>query len=162
MAHIDVYISKDFSIVEKQAIIEAITQWQKSTDGLLSFHIVDLNTEHLVPDEIGNALYNITIIKDNDSGTLKRLEEEADAHGRVLGYAFWFFNCNFAGLCTKRIKNKKTLKMIAMHEIGHLLRLSHIDKKAVMHRYVTNMTAKISKYDLNQLITVWKDFYLQQ
>jgi len=158
IAHVDIYISKEFSTVEKGCIIDGITEWQKATLGLISFHIVDLNATQLIPDNIGDSWYNMNFIKIDTGGLVEMLERSDDTIGTVIGYAHAMFGCNFSGLCTSRARTKKRLKRLTMHEMGHMLGLTHINKKAIMNRYITRTTAKISKQDLAQLIAVWRDY----
>ncbi len=158
LAQIDIYISKEFSVAEKGCIIDGITEWQKATLGIISFHIVDLSATDLIPDSIGSAWFNMNFIKVDSGGIVKSLEMEDDGSDNVIGYAHSMYECNFSGLCISRVKSKERLKRLTMHEMGHMLGLSHINKKAIMHRYITSTTAKISKLDLVQIIIVWKNY----
>ena len=134
----DVIISKDFNPHERQAIIDGLNMWKKSANGSVQWHMVtkysqeyynDLGTKYLgrcvnvVEFELATSL---------DPRVIK-IEKQLN---NILGVTIQDKPCTLTRilLVVDMMQNDVETKLVAAHEFGHSMGLSHVtnNKFAIM------------------------------
>lgn len=162
MYPIRIAVIKGFSLKEKGWILEALAEWQEGTGGIIAFHAIDWDTDHLIDHSDPYTCQTINIIKiESDNQSIKTLDKQYD-NVTLLAYACADKTYSMVVMIIDRIQDKY-FKILVMHEIGHRLGLGHTeDKSSVMHQYVTSMTDKVTDLDLWMLIYECRIGVLQQ
>lgn len=137
-------IDKTFTTKEKQAILSALTVWKKVTCGLFDYIVVDDKLDDLFSTQINTN--TIVFLRGTENDTLiKQIDYTEQA--KIFGYAYHSVP-NVIILIPERLDTFYDLKFVAVHEIGHILRINHInDKESVMSKYYTGFN-KITRNDL--------------
>ena len=147
-------IDAAFTLEEKIVIIESLKEWEDKTSNLVAFNIINLEANEIhidgkMPPEAKSYEYYevFTFIKATSSSDIvKKLEE--DTEKKAYGYA----HCGdflYISMIIDRIPNKEIFKSVAMHEVGHLLGMSHLkNKKVLMNKYVNCKINTLTKEDL--------------
>lgn len=147
-------IDAAFTLEEKIVIIEALKEWENKTSNLVAFNIINLEANEIhidgeMPPEAKSYEYYevFTFIRATSSSDIvKKLEEGAEK--RAYGYAHWG-NFLYISMVVDRIQNKEIFKSVAMHEVGHLLGMSHLkNKKVLMNKYINHKINTLTKEDL--------------
>ena len=89
----------------------------------------------------------ITFIKTFKNSKPTKITETK--HGRkVYGYAVWA-KFLYIGMVSDRIPNQETFKVVAMHEVGHLLGMGHLKcKNSLMYKHTNKNIYTLTKSDL--------------
>ena len=155
LVRINIGIDKCFTIQEKQDAIEGLIRWQNGTDGLVLFHIGNMSMNKLVMNkDDGYTNYAINIVK--SYSTDKAIQKQVEKFGHTLnGLASWHKDTTLAFVVVDKIKTRKEFIGLVMHEVGHLLGLSHQPSGTVMCRYSGRPT-RVTAADRYQLISSWR------
>lgn len=152
---IDVGIDNNFTVKEKENIIEAFIRWQDGMRGLVIFHIGNMSVNRLVMHyDDCNTWYAINVIKAYSDDEGIQIEEARLGH-IVNGLATFLDDTTFAFVVVDRIKTDEEFVGLVMHEVGHLLGLNHEMQNTIMHKY-SSRTTNLTESDIRQLIQVWR------
>ena len=137
-------IDKEFSKQEKQVIIDALDTWKKITCGLFDYVIITETLDDLFCDETN--VNTISFLRGSQSDLLINRIDHIE-RCKIYGYAIPS-TPNVIILVPDRIESYHDLKIVVLHEIGHILRIRHIsDKTSIMSKYCTGFN-KITRNDL--------------
>ena len=143
--HRRIKLDKEFSQPQKNEIIYALNQWRNSLHGLFDFSIVERELELITSDDRADTI--IFLCAKNNDRLIKKLDLVEG--NKIWGYAYYSKdNPAVILLIPDRIGGLHDFKNIALHEIGHVLGISHIsDSAAVMSKYYSGMD-KLTYTDL--------------
>jgi predicted Zn-dependent protease len=144
----DIKIDKNFSIKEKEIILQCILDWQDATNQLIIFHVVTTELEKITfeTDSTINILKAAAADKLSQI-MLKRLGKSA------AGFAFYTKNQLFAVPIVDRIPNNAAFHKVVLHEIGHcIMGWQHLEEPiGIMYKSIT-ASNEITYADLELLI----------
>ena len=151
VVHRRIKLDAEFSQVQKYEIIFALNQWKKSLCGLFDFSIVDSNFNLITDDDQIDTI--IFLRAENKDKLIKTIDFVERAN--IYGFAYYSQEKPAVILLVpERINNLHDFKNIALHEIGHVLGISHIsDEVAVMSKYYSGID-KITYSDLVAFFSV--------
>ena len=160
-----VRIDKDFNKSEREIIIDSLKDWEKYSDGLVKFIIINyaahpyyVEDGYYIKKEQIDCFDTVDIVKSlSTHNIIQHIDNQHE--NNIYGYAYPDHAPNFILIITDRLKTKKTFKDIVMHEIGHILGVSHLDdERTLMHKYYYKSKCKgISEKDIRAFIynTKW-------
>lgn len=123
---INIYIDKDFSKEEEIEIIRGIEEWNYAMSGAVILSVV--STEfNMEPSIIKSGGWFIL-----KTDSIRKSREDSNGH-YVLGYVNKIGG-NYLSIVSDRVR--WNLKMIVMHEIGHLLGIKHTWRGLMFSEYV--------------------------
>ena len=158
LGKIDIGIDQSFTVQEKRNVIEGLIRWQDGTDGLVLFHIGNMSMNKLIMnDDDGYTWYAMNIIKAYHTDPSIQEYEKQFKH-KINGLAVWHDNTHLAFVVVDKIKTKEEFIGLVMHEVGHLLGLSHWIKDAVMYKYSGRPT-RVAAADRYQLVNAWRKWF---
>jgi hypothetical protein len=152
----NVKVDNNFFKWEKKIVVKSLRAWEKASNNLIVFNILDMNMTHIDP----NDYYVIHILKAcSEDEVIKKADKRFNSKTNV-GYAFYDGKQLFAMPIIDRIKDKKMLYKVTTHEIGHCITgWNHLEKPTgIMYHRVTK-TDKITYDDLNLLIENIKTYF---
>lgn len=149
MIHRRIKIHNKFNEEEKQKIHESLKTWNKITCGLFDYTIIEETASEI---DLSDGYNTIVFLKCSPKESLIRLLDSQEKN-KIYGYAYQ--NCpNVILIVPKRLNSLMDFKKILVHEIGHMLNISHIrDKRSLMHPYY-NGNNKITENDLIAFLSV--------
>jgi len=159
---VDVYISPEFSEREQTNIIKGILMWEKAVDGSLSWRLQKFEPFMTIPAP---------------RGTHEGVQHRTVLFRRAVSTDDWVIawqarpenNRNLIGLCQRdslyevavlwliedRLTTQTDEIVIAAHEFGHALGISHVvDNSSVMSTFYTRSTKTLTKHDLDAFFNV--------
>ena len=146
------YIDETFTTQDDFMIGLAAAQWEKKTDGLVTFKMHYLvNSAEFVTLEDSKA---ITIVKVgvNDPFT----EEAENEAGNLLGLYTRRFHNELIALNVDRIDSALEMRATTMHELGHALGLDHNPRKfTLMYPSEEFGGHSITNYDLEEFCYIY-------
>lgn len=149
---VSVAIDCAFILKEKKLIIESLIQWQEASNGLVTFHLINMDMKSLIQNETEGYAINIIKVLSEDK-EVKKWDKE---NGRIVwGYAHGYKPCGLAFLVADRLKNSTMFTSTCGHEIGHLLGLPHNpNSNTLMYKYIRGL--KPTQLDINELVLLWR------
>jgi len=111
-----IYIDRQFSEKEKQYIMEAASEWENVTQGIVQYQIVELPTFRTI--DFQSCLFIIKITPDDPEILLM------DSQDTTVGFYTTKSGIPTISLIEDAIEDK-FYKSVVMHEIGHSLGLKH-------------------------------------
>jgi len=159
-ARVNVGIDAAFSVKEKAMIIEALTIWQEAMQGILIFHIGNMSIESILhqEDDYPTTWYSISILRAADSDRATKL---ADCIHKKTIFGLAIYNGYMALIMADRITSDNIFISVVAHEVGHLLGVTaHSTRRdTIMYKSATQRRPVITKYDLEMLMDVWRNFF---
>jgi hypothetical protein len=155
-----VRIDKKFSKKEKKIILQSFKEWEEKSCGLIKFIIINHSANpYFVKDgyyydkeHIPNC-NTIDVVRAISSDDIIKYLDGYYQLG-VYGFAYGDHEPGFILIVMNRLKTKKAIKDVTMHEIGHMLGIMHLDDEyALMHKYYDKSKCKgISNKDIRSFI----------
>lgn len=121
-----IYIDKEFSLEERVEIKQAIREWNYAMNGAI---ILSVESEEFGM-EVSTIKEGGWFILKTDS--IRKSREDSEGH-YVLGYVNKIGG-NYLSIVSDRVK--WNLKMIVMHEIGHLLGIKHTWRGLMLSEFI--------------------------
>lgn len=148
-AHQILYIDSVFNKKETNDIVEAVLEWNKSTNKTIKFDI-----EKLVNLNKINKKDGIVITKINDKHPEVILIDWKT--GNVTLAYYNPADIQYIAVINSRIERKQYKKVI-MHELGHAIGLNHDDKMGTLMYPIMDLAADhITNADINNVCKIHK------
>jgi predicted Zn-dependent protease len=127
-------VDRNFPKTQQQEILKAINEWNVALNGQMVLQVVDLDFDMEV-DKITRVMNEngIMILSVPSYGAVMRLIDDGSLAGktdRIGGNVVYILN--------DRV-NEKTINVIALHEIGHLLGAEHSGQGLMRSSYHPNL-----------------------
>jgi hypothetical protein len=120
----DVKIDRNFSLKEKEILIQCLMDWHKATHQLIIFRLISTEMNKITFE----TDYTINILKAHGKDKLVELVDKK-YELPVLGFAFYSKKQLFAIPVIDRTKDSDTLHKVMLHEIGHCIAgWDHLDE----------------------------------
>jgi hypothetical protein len=149
MIHRRIKIHSKFSDKEKKEIYESLETWKKITCGLFDYSIIEDNAVEI---DLSDGYNTIVFLRCSSRESLLKVLDHRE-NNKIYGYAYQN-HPNVILIVPDRIKSLLDFRKILIHEIGHMLNISHIrDQKSIMHKYY-NGSNRITKNDLIAFLSV--------
>lgn len=148
-----------FSKEEKEAIIEGFVMWQFATRSLVDVRVAGMHKPE-IDDEVGkvvNGRCQEVVIVTGLSSKSPILEQFDD--NNTVGLCARS-ECSYTNIyfVMERITNTNMLKLIATHELGHAIGLSHVaDSRSILNStfYENMCIGCLTKYDLAEFCKLY-------
>lgn len=140
-----IYVDNSFEENENLMIKQAAEQWEKKTNGIVTFkvHYFTTATEYLTLRD--SKALPMTKVNLGDPFT----EEVEDEAGKLLGLYTRRFHTELIVLNVDRIRDMLEFRATTMHELGHALGLEHNPREFTLMYPSEDFGAhSITKYDL--------------
>ena len=153
---IPVYLDNNFSVEEETALKEAITEWNGVFNGQIVIRVDGTfdGKEGIKPKLLSSYVrsegWNIIALESTDSAVADEIEP---GDGNL---AFAEIRGHYMVVLTDRI-GMRNLKVIAMHEMGHLLGAYHVNLHSLMYPHyglIKDAVQCIDKITVAQVATV--------
>lgn len=143
---IKIYIDKSFDKGEREEIIKGIGEWNYAMNGRIILSVIseEFNMEISAIKEGG------WFILKTDS--IRKTREDSEGH-YVLGYVNKIGG-NYLSIVSDRVS--WNLKMILMHEIGHLLGISHTRSGLMLSEFVWEEFRCIDKVTMTEFGKIYR------
>lgn len=139
----NVYVDRQFNIIERHNIILAAEEWNKATNNQVQFVIYSL------PKKSNFTKDDLLIIKVSpDYPDIIYLDSKSSNSDLMLGYYEDTTDLKYIEIVSLRI-DEKDFKTVVMHELGHALGLSHdVSQINLMNSHIDNASNHITKRDI--------------
>lgn len=154
-----VYLDPQFSGVEKKIIQNSFEEWTVKTGGFFQWKYQDWPSDYWKNSDISTA----TVSNDCSKHLLVMRGISTDAlviNAEVsLGHGIWGYahrsgqSVEYVLLVADKIEGYNDYRLVALHEIGHILGLNHNDNNSLMNSPKIRFVNGITPYDLDEL---WK------
>lgn len=165
---INIYIDKNFTKEDQKFIIKGISQWNYALNNQMLLNIIDYNFD-MEPLKIKKAIEDgsFLILKVN-SDNLElpdKINPEKCKNNKTCSHTLaWCdkIGGNTIKIVRDRISHQENLEYITLHEIGHLLYLSHQpkDNNSLMYPYFSDFSYSCIEYE--SIIKVSEKYNLNQ
>jgi hypothetical protein len=128
-----VYVDDNFNFFQKVAIIKGLDEWDRATNGMVTFHTVnerwtsDQNFHDVgQPDENGDITCSHSLHVINVTSEQQYVADIEEQLSQPI-YGFTQSKCayKFVLIVTDRANNNDIIKQTMTHEMGHVLALDH-------------------------------------
>jgi predicted Zn-dependent protease len=155
--HKTAYIDQNVSQTQEDAIIEAMLEWQCTTNGKVHFDIVLHATYENSYRYITNPTASLVVMNvpashpdiiTSDKQLIKNGQYTLGLYDHEAGIPEILF-------VEKRIKPNE-YKIVAMHEVGHGLGIQHLkEKNSIMNASIDTLTDHITRNDLIEFCNLY-------
>jgi hypothetical protein len=152
-----VYIVNEFSEREKANIVNGILLWERATNGLVVWHLLDYDPNVAPPKprgRSGNVEERAVLFRravSTDEWVVKWDEDHKPktllglCQGNSLEELTWLW------LVENRLTTPEAQTIVAAHEFGHAIGLDHIDdKRSVLSEFYSKETKCLTVHDLQE------------
>lgn len=149
----NICIDKSFSDFENLIIKDQFKLWQYKINHRVTFNFkedCDVDIKAFIANQSDIMVLNFN--KPNDY--ILELDKEQDPGMLTVG-VYHSKTIKFIGLMTYRINNYDKFKKVTLHEIGHLLGLTHNNKNTVMFKHVTDQTEDLTDHDIKEFCKIY-------
>ncbi|HVI39647.1 MAG TPA: matrixin family metalloprotease [Anaerovoracaceae bacterium] len=151
---VHVNIDKDFSVQQRKWIAQAMDAWEIASSGKVKFQPVwDVSKpgpfQQIYPFNWSQGIFMWDLPKDPYNLSPSQLEQAKPLGGLTI----YGPGQNAAHVIVYTDVPDKLFYAVALHELGHLIGLNHIDGKAVMHKNVKAQC--ITALDAQQLCEIY-------
>ena len=142
---VDVYIAPDFTENERKNIITGILMWESATNGMIKWHMLNFTStppvivqDHNTFPQKRTVVFMRTTTKTDWVMSFDKKNKPKSLLGMLVGNPL---QLSYAYLVEDRFRTDNDEIIIAAHEFGHALGISHVeDFKSVMSElYLPNI-----------------------
>jgi len=133
------HIDSKFDAKQREVVIDAFEVWERDTHGIVRFAVSpkiwnsDKDKMYFVTNDEGGCTVDVYVAStDGDHPAVRNVESQpGNKRGNTLGFTSRSCDEKVVALLTDRITSISTsdplaLKMVTVHEAGHLIGLAHI------------------------------------
>jgi Matrixin len=147
-----VWVDKRFSSEHRAAIHDAFAEWNRALNGYQRFDIVS--------DDFDMDMSVLTEIEQTDQGIIVLSRSLTDPEVMQLGDGVLAWVSELGGHDVNIIEQRmgtRDFKIITLHEMGHILGLSHVDvRHSMMFAYYPQQPPCLDKVTMLRIATNWK------
>ncbi len=144
---VNVYVSNAFSDEEHRTIVDGIMMWDKATRGMITWRIMPFNG-YDTPAPDSDVLHRLSVVFRRTTSDVAWVKEWDKGNKNVL---YGLCRGNEVWLVQDRLKSRVVKTIIAAHEFGHALGLSHVeDKASVMSQFYRTSIMCLTAGDLRE------------
>lgn len=152
---VHVYIDPAFTKDEREHILDGMLMWERSTSGLVTYHLIDKPITGIPPVYVEEGGTQVRLVSfqrvTSEEEWVKKWDEEHKPK-RLLGLMDPHPNQKVpmtAWLVEDRLKTPRAQTIVAAHEFGHTLGLDHIkDTSSVMSELHNEAVDHLTPHDL--------------